>query len=112
MPDVPPGIALLTILLPIMNILISLPLCLRLVPPNRFYGFRTRKTLSSPEIWYAANYTGGVGLIVASILALAARAALLQSFERGVALLLSLFVLLTCMVVALIVWGIQLKSME
>jgi hypothetical protein len=109
--DTPPGIALITILLPIVNILISLPLCLRLVPSNRFYGFRTRKTLSSPEIWYEANYKGGVGLIVASIIALATRAALLQSFERGTALLLSLFVLLICMAVALIVWGIQLKSM-
>lgn len=37
----------------------SLPLILRVVPPNRFYGMRTRLTLSSAEVWYAANeFTG------------------------------------------------------
>ena len=111
MHDAPPAIAFITILLPIVNILISLPLCLRLIPPNRLYGFRTRKTLSSPEIWYEANYKGGVGLIVASVIALAFRAALVATAQRGIALLLSLLVLLICMAVALIVWGIQLKSM-
>ncbi|MGE5109380.1 MAG: SdpI family protein [Acidobacteriaceae bacterium] len=111
MHDAPPGIAFITILLPIVNILISLPLCLRLVPSNRFYGFRTRKTLSSPEIWYEANYKGGVGLIVASMIALASRAALVATLQPGIALLLSLFALLVCMAVALIVWGIQVKNM-
>lgn len=34
---------------------LSIPFILRRVPPNRWYGFRTRKTLASPEVWYPAN---------------------------------------------------------
>jgi len=38
---------------------INVPLALGKIPPNWFYGFRTRKTLSSPEIWYPANRAAG-----------------------------------------------------
>jgi len=31
--------------------LLSVPLILGLVPPNRFYGVRTRKTLAGDQIW-------------------------------------------------------------
>jgi uncharacterized membrane protein len=48
---------------------ISVPLILRLVPPNGTYGFRTRMTSSSPEIWYAANAFMGWALLVSSIVA-------------------------------------------
>lgn len=38
---------------------LALPLMLRRVKPNYWYGFRTRKTLSDERIWYEANaYTG------------------------------------------------------
>src|SRR5207249_11776864 len=33
---------------------IAAPLALRLVAPNRLYGFRTPATLSNPELWYSA----------------------------------------------------------
>jgi hypothetical protein len=46
--------------------LFSIPLILRKVPPNRFYGFRTPATLSSPEIWYPVNAFSGWALLVAS----------------------------------------------
>src|SRR5512147_1357328 len=111
MRDAPPGVEFITVLLPIVNILISLPLVLKLVPPNRWYGFRTRKTLSNPEIWYEANYKGGVGLILASIIALVARALIMQNFDRGIGTILSVFFLIGCMVVALVVWGVQVRSM-
>ena len=45
----------------------GIPLALRKVPPNHLYGFRTRKTLSSPAIWYPANYFGGLSLIACGI---------------------------------------------
>ncbi|MDT8070172.1 MAG: SdpI family protein [Terriglobia bacterium] len=111
MREAPPVVEFLSILLPIVNILISLPLVLRAVPPNRWYGFRTRKTLSNADIWYVANYKGGVGLIVASVIALVARAVFMQSFEPGTGALYSVFFLLVCMAVALVVWGMQLKRM-
>lgn len=50
--------------------LLSLPLILRWVPPNMFYGFRTPRTLSSPDIWYPANaFSGRALLAVAGVVA-------------------------------------------
>lgn len=45
----------------------ALPLALRLVGPNRLYGFRTRATLSDRELWYSANAFCGWALLVAAI---------------------------------------------
>ena len=40
-------------------ILLSIPLILRKIPPNPWYGFRIRWTLEDPELWYSVNaYTG------------------------------------------------------
>jgi uncharacterized membrane protein len=47
---------------------ISIPLIQQRVPPNRFYGFRTKKTLSDPKIWYEANRISGHDLLVAGAL--------------------------------------------
>ena len=38
---------------------ISVPMVLDKVPPNHLYGFRTKKTLSSKEIWYKSNRRAG-----------------------------------------------------
>lgn len=59
---------LITYGLPGLAILIFLPLALGLVPPNGLYGFRTPKTLSSSEVWFAANKVGGWIAIGASFL--------------------------------------------
>jgi uncharacterized membrane protein len=47
----------------------AVPLVLGKAPPNRFCGFRTRKTLSSPAIWYPANRIAGWLLIAGSAVA-------------------------------------------
>jgi hypothetical protein len=47
--------------------MISLPLMLKVVPPNGAYGFRTSLTQSSPEIWYPANAFMGWALFVAAV---------------------------------------------
>ena len=57
-------------------IALSIPLILRRVPPNPWYGFRVRRTLASPEVWYPANahsswLMAGLGLLV-MLVALAA----------------------------------------
>ena len=44
---------------------LGVPLALGRVPPNGSYGFRTPKTLSSPDVWYAANRIQGIDLCVA-----------------------------------------------
>ncbi|HKV55306.1 MAG TPA: SdpI family protein [Candidatus Binataceae bacterium] len=51
----------------IVLIVVSIPLILERVGPNRYYGFRTPKTLSSPEIWYAANSVAGKDLLIAGV---------------------------------------------
>lgn len=43
----------------VLFVLLGIPLAKRRVPPNRWYGFRTPKTLSDPHIWYEANEYAG-----------------------------------------------------
>lgn len=50
-----------------MLVIISIPLILRLVPPNGIYGFRTEATRSTPEIWYSANTFMGWALSLAAV---------------------------------------------
>ena len=38
---------------------LSIPLIQRKVPPNPWYGFRVRRTLEDPNIWYPANASSG-----------------------------------------------------
>ena len=47
---------------------LSIPLIQKRVPPNRYYGFRTAKTLSEPKIWYEVNRIQGKDLFVAGAL--------------------------------------------
>ena len=46
---------------------LSIPLIVGLVPPNRFYGFRTVKTLSDARIWYAVNRVAGWDTLAAGV---------------------------------------------
>ena len=46
---------------------LGVPLASGRVPPNSTYGFRTQKTLASPEVWYAANRVQGIDMCVAGI---------------------------------------------
>ena len=57
---------------------LAVPLILRKVPPNIWYGFRLPSTVNNPEIWYPANeYSAwrilwmGVSVIVAGIVGFA-----------------------------------------
>jgi hypothetical protein len=60
----------------------SIPLVLALVPVNRFYGFRTRKTLADSRVWYGANRFGGWLFLVSSAVYLAF-AAIWPMNDRG-----------------------------
>jgi uncharacterized membrane protein len=55
---------------PLLVIGLAVPLMLRVVPPNRFYGYRTGWSLASPENWYHANFLSGVALTAAGVLML------------------------------------------
>ena len=47
--------------------LASIPLILKVVPRNSFYGFRTASTLSSDEVWFRANHFAGWALLLAAV---------------------------------------------
>jgi hypothetical protein len=48
--------------------IISIPLILRVVPPNGIYGFRIGSTQSSSAIWYPANAFMGWALLLAAVI--------------------------------------------
>jgi uncharacterized membrane protein len=48
--------------------LVSIPLIANAAPPNRYYGFRTRQTLSDERVWYRANRFAGWAMFIASIM--------------------------------------------
>jgi uncharacterized membrane protein len=58
--------------------ILCVPLLLGKVAPNGYYGFRTAKTMSSPEIWYVANRFAAINLIVASVVGLVLAMILIQ----------------------------------
>lgn len=55
---------------PLLILLLSIPMVMGKVPPNGVYGFRTPKTLSSPEIWYPANRASGWFMLAAMAVAI------------------------------------------
>ena len=55
--------------LPALTFALGIPLVLKLVPPNRFYGFRTTTSYSSADAWYQLNFATGLALVVAGIVA-------------------------------------------
>jgi uncharacterized membrane protein len=63
-------LTLIAYVMPALAVMLGVPMALGLVPPNRFYGYRTRKTLSSVVVWYRANRISGSSLIIAGIAAI------------------------------------------
>jgi len=47
---------------------ISIPLIQRRIKPNYWYGFRTRRTLSDPQIWYDVNAYAGQRLLISGLI--------------------------------------------
>lgn len=63
-------------------VVLGIPLAMRKVAPNRWYGVRTAETLSNTEIWYRVNALGGKAMIAAGILSFLILLAL-NSFWTG-----------------------------
>ena len=47
---------------------IGLPLALKFVEPNSWYGVRTAKTMQDQDIWYAVNFSAGLGLVLSGLI--------------------------------------------
>ena len=67
---------------PLLVVLVSAPMALGKIPPNGIYGFRTVKTLSSPEIWYPANRASGWFMVAAGAVSLAFNQVLWWTFPE------------------------------
>jgi hypothetical protein len=65
------------VIVSVVFVIIGIPFYLEKVGPNTWSGFRVAKTFSSPEIWYAANKTMGLDLIIAGIALLAVSVSLM-----------------------------------
>jgi uncharacterized membrane protein len=48
-------------------VVLAIPMIRGWVKPNRWYGFRTRKTFSTQQIWYAANRASGYEILLAGL---------------------------------------------
>jgi hypothetical protein len=47
--------------------ILAIPLVFRVVPRNRFYGVRTRQTLSNDQAWKRTNRVAGIVIMFASV---------------------------------------------
>jgi hypothetical protein len=86
------------LLVPLLFAVIGLPLMLKIVPPNHFYGIRTAATLASDPVWYEANFWSGLVAVLLGIpatflnFAMARSAALTDRQKHLFPLLVLLFV--------------------
>jgi uncharacterized membrane protein len=53
---------------PLLFIALAMPMILGLVPRNWIYGTRTRRTLSSDDVWYPVNRVAGWLLLVVGVI--------------------------------------------
>jgi hypothetical protein len=52
--------------------ILSLPLIMGKIPPNGLYGFRVKKTMENPDIWFKVNTYSGKWLLVVGIMTILA----------------------------------------
>lgn len=53
---------------------LGVPMMCKKVQHGAWYGIRTEKTLSDPEIWYAVNQVAGIDFLLAGLLTVGASA--------------------------------------
>ena len=51
----------------VLLILISIPLYLEKIGPNGLYGFRVKKTMENPELWYPVNKYASIWLMLTGL---------------------------------------------
>ncbi|MFW5788709.1 MAG: SdpI family protein [Spirochaetota bacterium] len=58
------GFVVLLRVIAVVQVVYGIPFILRLVPPNRFFGFKMPSVIPDEEAWYYANRILGVGSVV------------------------------------------------
>lgn len=93
--------ALLFSLVGVLYIGLGIPLLRGRVPPNSWYGCRTRKTLSDENVWYAVNRVTGRDIIIAGIM-LIGSSLVIFVFERWMNPDFAVLILLSVLVLSVI----------
>ena len=81
---------------------ISIPLILKMVPPNGVYGFRTSETRSSIDIWYSANAFMGWALLAGAVVSAVILVVLPTTAKRWLLLVTFLLPLLLAVVASFV----------
>lgn len=55
-----------------LQVIIGLPMALKLIPFNRHFGYRSQLSLSSEPLWYSMNQTAGVLFVIGGSISLMA----------------------------------------
>jgi uncharacterized membrane protein len=87
---------------------LSIPLMRGKVPPNSWYGFRTRLTLENPEIWYPVNAWAARRLLVVGLVTVIAALftpLIPETALPGYSLLVSIFLVVS--VLLILAFGIR-----
>ena len=102
------------LLISVLMIVLSIPMALGKVKPNRIYGVRLPLTLNDPDMWYKVNAYVGRVLLVCGVIILAATLILypilgssVDGYSIGV-----LIVMLACAVVSTIISFRYVKSIR
>ncbi|OQA00552.1 MAG: hypothetical protein BWY69_01675 [Planctomycetes bacterium ADurb.Bin401] len=102
------------VLIGLLIIVISIPLIFNKIRPNPWYGFRTPKTMSKPEIWYKANRYMAKNMLIAGIFIMAAfiiLPILNHDFDPGIDVSIVLFILLTPVLIVIIKSFLYLRKL-
>jgi uncharacterized membrane protein len=84
--------------------ILSIPLAIGVIPRNRLYGFRTRRTLADDAVWYPVNRLAGFAIMIAS--AIYGLAAMARPYDRDFSVwLLHLAAFAIPLVLAIVVSG-------
>jgi uncharacterized membrane protein len=78
---------------------LGVPLFLRRVPPNAWYGCRTTRTLADEKIWYAVNQVTGRDMIIIGLLMIASSLAVFV-FGKGLNSTNAMIILLAVLVLS------------
>jgi hypothetical protein len=69
-PDLARSVAIVNLIMAVLCSTLAYPLVVGMIPRNRMYGLRSRKSLASDQAWYRANRLGGTCVVVgASVIA-------------------------------------------
>ena len=76
----------------------ALLLIFKIIPQNRYFGFRNPKTFSSKDLWFKANSVVGKGLLVTTIICLSGLSLLLLTRKILPVILIYFLGFLLCLI--------------